>query len=440
MPTQLQEDFAKFADTQNNAASLARMAKGLGISPDKPAMPKEMYAIIQLLHDKIADITLREILETNIGQILQHQGEPEISMLDIVTLGLTEPEQIKRYLRNYGVDLDKSDDLAYATEVMAEAIEYFNKHIKENETNELSTLTQAGIYHLFQTAAGKGKRMMTPYACALLRIMAIIDFINKNPLLSILPREKEPGTPNKGHVLEALRAKLSSRIKREGKKNIFYSTGGEAGDTGIELVRVELRIKERDRVITKLLHKPGNREEAVLDHIGARITTRTSQEAIRIIHEMFFHPRNAIFPDTNIRVGKSKNKVINLDVLRSATQGDPEAIENFMTAIAEETIDHEELTTIEDVPNQHNTHSSRKYRAIHITVDIPIKIDHGTILFPIELQFLDIKSRITNEQEAPHEGYVERQMKSVRERLLNNNLSSEFTKRRKDKKATASPS
>ncbi|KKT20344.1 MAG: hypothetical protein UW03_C0006G0079 [Candidatus Peregrinibacteria bacterium GW2011_GWA2_43_8] len=106
---------------------------------------------------------------------------------------------------------------------------------------------------------------------------------------------------------------------------------------------------------------------------------------------------------------------------------------------AEETIDHEELTTIEDVPDQHNGHSSRKYRAIHITVDIPIRTDHGIILFPIELQFLDIQSRITNEQEASHEGYVARQMDAVSKRLLSSNLLSEFTKERKDgkKKATA---
>ena len=434
MPTQLQENFDNFADEQNRTASLARMSRGMGVAPSIEVREGcEMRQVSAVINNTIEDSALRELLKTKIREILEQNGQPAISMLDIVTLGLTEPEQIKRYLRNYGIDLDKEDDKKYAEEVMREAIRFFDKHIEQNKIQELSNTNVQGIYHLFQTAAGKGKRMLTPYACALLRIMAVIDFINKNPLLSVLPKKEDLDSPDQGHVLTALKERLNRRIKREGRKTIFYPTGGESGDMGIELARVEVRIKERDRVIAKLLHKPGNKEGAVLDHIGARITTRTAHDAIRMLHEMFFHPANAIFPDMNIRVGRSKNKIIDIPTLRSAAQGNPVAIEKFMEELAEDTIDHEELTTVEDSEDTRNGHSSPKYRAIHITVDIPIKICDQQILFPIEIQLIDIQSRTTNEREAPHEGYVEKQMTAVKKRILGENILTKFNKERRRK-------
>ncbi len=83
-------------------------------------------------------LDLETLLNTNIAALLQpfvekSDSKGPMSMLDVVTLGLTDTPDIIGFLRRHGVDLSDDRDLIYACNVLDEAIEFYDEVIAEKK-------------------------------------------------------------------------------------------------------------------------------------------------------------------------------------------------------------------------------------------------------------------------------------------------------------------
>lgn len=430
MPKGSQLTFDKFINIQNKGAPSGMLGHGLGLSPDVFLETAELARTTigeTLMKNGLPEgrlMSVRDILTAKLRPFFADSSRPQAqSMLDIITLGLIDGDSIRHFLKQHGVNLDELQDIAYAAKVFEEAIDFLEDDIYRGKQKVHAALrkvkTSEGICAILRTAAGHGKKTLIPQACALLKIAAVINYIERDPILALI------------HDAEAsLRDLVNKYIQRNQETEQYFFVTGIEGDFPIELANFELRLKIRKRIIAKLLHKPSNRAEEVLDHIGFRITTYNPVETLRLIHQLFFHPHHPVFPSTYIIIGQSQNRLFDerqmLEVL-----GDPIRAQDLVMSLAEPTLNHAELTTIlSDSRSSGNPNSARTYHAIHIVFELPITTQRGERrLFPIEIQLLDTKTSRSNEETAAHSGYIERQMEAVRDRVLGNNLKTEWEKR-----------
>lgn len=354
------------------------------------------------------------------------------SMLDLQTVGLVEDHTIERLFRTRGIRLDRPQDLLYVGRIFREAVEFYDAEIADNEDLGLVHIvqplrnglgsdgrsdvperppTKEAIFTIFKTAAGQNHKMHIPQACALLRIAYAIDFMERDPTLILLPDvARTLQEIFKDHIIPASTATSFPKYKT-----------GLTGDLPVTLVNFEVRTKTRTRILAKLLQKPANRTIDVLDHIGFRITTHSPLQTLQMIYSLFFDPLKSIFPGTNIRLADTKNLTFDPDALAEVFN-DPERATTFVALLSRPVpAEYEDLTIVQTgrgrVAND-NPHSGEKYSAIQIVFDLPITTQSGERrFFPVELQILHQDAAITNEMEAPHDGYVAAQMKTVRNRV-----------------------
>lgn len=417
------ESFQEFVDRENETAASKLMLRGLGITGN------ETRSIRVEAEDRVRKIlaspgvsekdrpAIFEILMSDIGPLLKQDADfkRSISMLDVMNLGLTEDSKIKRFLATQGVDVDKVSDLEYLDRILDEAREFFEKYIvkgKKINPELKKTYDFKGVCNLFKTAAGKGNRHLIAQACGILRIAAVIDFIERDPHLSLL---------------EAAEKKLKDIVDRHikgSKHEGFKFVTGRQDDVPVILAGFEERLKNRDRIIAKLLHKPTNRTEEVLDHIGFRFTTLGPLATLRLVYYMFFHRDMRILPAMNINVGETTNRLLDENTLREILS-DQKRAEKLVSDLSRPYT--EDVDLLVKNPKSDNCHTAQTYRALQITFDLPITAEDGSRKnFPIEIQLLDRASSITNRNEAPHHEYVERQMGNVRDRILGNNLATAY--------------
>lgn len=436
------DTFDRYVDRENAQAPLVQLSRGLGITQETEDIVGEATLAIQRVFE-VSDLpedirlTLQQLIATNITPYLRKPVDHKsaLSMLDIRTLGITEDHHIIRFLRNFGIDVHNEKDFEYLRATMKRAIKYFDTNIattddKQSKLNpELKKTDLEGILEVFKIASGKGKgsefRTLIPKACGLLRIAAVIDFLNRDPVIQMVPHAEEK--------LKIILDKYFRSTNRKGTSKIW--TFSPNPGTIINIERLEQRTKDPDRQITKALHKPSNRAEEVIDHIGFRVCTESASDTLNLIYQMFFLPESAILPGITIRIGESKNMILDREKLMDIIKN-PEKATEFVASLSEETVDHEELTTTFGAKDATNPNSSKFYRAIHVTFDLPLDIEtigpKGEIRivrdsFPVEVQFFDIKSKTQSEKEAPHGSYVARQANEVRKRVIgSNNLYTDF--------------
>jgi len=427
-----EEQFKAFADEKNRRAlEMDWMQRALGIDNQEKAATvltfRELLSeavrtrIRGLINEAELNSAMRDI-EEEISRAMQtapeivHRNTPRerLSMLEAITTGRVTEADIDYFLRSNARDPNKKEDLEYLCDLIDRAMKFFDEHVVGGREPEKihKNLRKRGdkktrIHFLFQAAAGQHGRFVVPHACALLRIMAVINFIESDPRLSLIPSVRRR--------LEELKASHMVKAKLGPNRSTSIYTTGVPGDDGIEVPIFDDRDKTIESMIIKLLHTPGSRAREIVDQIGARFVTRTPEDAIKLIHRMFFH-EHAIFPATNIIIPRGKTKInCTAQTIQDAifAENRDRALEIFEN-LSQEVIENED----DDNPS-----SSSKYKAIHIIFDLPITTENGDrLLFPVEFQFTYLQAYKTNTDEAPHAEYKGRQLAAVRARIMDHNL------------------
>jgi uncharacterized protein (TIGR04562 family) len=421
-----QEDFGEFIDRQNELAPLQGFGRSLGYSEAQATSVREAAsaAVDRVLSKKGAEgldpMALRELLMADLKPFLRSDSQDDLSMMDLPNLGLTEDSHIRARLKSHGIDLATKEGLAEALKVFEEAVEFFDHNIGTPRTriNErYRTLkTEEDIYRIFKVAAGSvpgiPRSYHIPQCCALLRIALGINHLNNDTLLPLIPV-----------VAPQLREMITSHLKKEPGGRDYYLDFPGQGQVGIPVSRVVMGTKKRDRILMKLLQKPSNRLEEVKDLLRLRIVTKEPEDVLKLIYKMFFMNGSQFMPSMYIRIDESTQKLLKPDVLSAALRNADQAATLFDELATEVKDDGDEDTTVLVGDNQH---SSIKYSAIHLTVDVVFEVEGQKVQISVELQVVDVRRKDMNERVAPHHEYAERQRKAVTDRVHGNNLSTLF--------------
>jgi len=434
--------FEDFRDDANSDASRvgALHAFGFGANGETFERADEIAAVLRKrltkstigreLTDKINDDTVEKLLAflcKDFKNLINTIKEKDVvyTMLDRITLGLVTHEEIDSYLKKYGYDINQKTDRKKIYEIFTEALYFFDNHVypyqkpkhkipkelrepfKIGETDK--TFNKDAIYNVFQSSAGMKMKRNIPFACATLRISYVIWYMEHEYRIRLLDRAYEACEESKAKIIA--NPELMKLI-----------------------VAIKSRIKDRKGTIGKLLHKPKNRADEVLDHQGVRVLVRTPADAIKIIHMLFFDHENSIFLDTTIRVDdtknllfKGKNKLSTTDIrlLIEDALKDPNKADAVFAKLGSDTSfeQTDEDSSDEDQSRKSNINSSSAYRAIKIIFEHVIKDKDGnSTLFPIELQVIDQNSQVNNAVSAPHSSYKETQGTAIAKRIMGNNL------------------
>ncbi len=450
-----EETFEQYRDRHNGHAEETAFLRSLGlVAPTDDGTTKKTKSIRDQVGDKISQalavvdqslcaafeasgvkadpaklptVGLRELLLKDLTPLLK-KDKPDISMMDLSTLGLNDESKIRGFLQRHGINLDKPVDLHYALSAFNEAVQFYDDEIASGNGNGGVKHPQihrnlrkycdaADIYNVFKTSAGHGIRHLTPQACALLRIVMAIDFLQKDPHISALPQ-----------VQAEIKSSILRHVRKVGNTSMYHS--GNPMEKPIPLISAQTRVKERNRIIMKLLHKPSNSTSEVLDHVGCRFVTESANDTLRLIYQMFFDNNSAVLPCMNIRIGKTKQSLVNRGILMAALQ-DAKKADQLFAELSELTINHQDVQS-ESLTGTDNAYSSDQYRAIHITVDFPVMVNGNPMFFPTEIQFVDKTAQRDNDTFASHPNYVAKQREAATERVLGNNLHTNFQNRRKN--------
>jgi len=289
-----------------------------------------------------------------IGPILK--GE---SPIDLNTLQLdgSNREAIENFLQSYGIRLT---DLDKVEEIKREAIEFIETHFLKDldlEIPEKIRSPDTDIYSLLQMATSspqeKEKILEQRWSCALLRVMHTIYHLEDDIRFQYIQQ-----------IQERIISKFKRYIHHDPSGQMYL--GYEEGEA-IPLVAFDVkRIKERESIIMKLLHKKENIVTEITDVVGIRLIARSKLEALKIVN---FLVKENILSYPNSIPGRTKNTLIPIDDLEKVLKrGDKQQLGGYFKLL-------EEGVIVVDRSKNDNPHSI-DYRAMNFTSREKIEIEN----------------------------------------------------------------
>jgi uncharacterized protein (TIGR04562 family) len=183
------------------------------------------------------------------------------------------------------------------------------------------------------------------------------------------------------------------------------------GDEHCKIPLVDFHIKEEkpfERIMTKLLHKPGNLAQEVFDHLGVRLVTHDIFSAVLLIK--FLRSRNIIM-FANQLPERSRNSLAELDEIHRlyGVSTPPFIVEQPAGA----------LQAGPDI-SRDNPFSDRAFRMLKFVERLIVRLPDGRrCIYPYEIQLLDCHAwEASISGDASHAAYEARQLKRVRQRLF----------------------
>lgn len=321
------------------------------------------------------------------------------SVIDWHRLDLARVEEAEALIRNHEIDLSREADRAFSQRMIAESIGYLRRQFNFKIPKSVE---QATLPELLLMASGKGHRQLC--ACAILKVMQIVQHLEARELLFMLPISDEEVF----HLVE---------------RKVYRLIGGALA-AGAPIVEFIGGRKNRDSLYTKLLSKPDVTAAQIYDKLRFRIVTRTRDDIFPVLNFL----QREIVPFNSTIPGQSTNTLI---PFRRYCEEHP----HLASLLPRLQIDRHLEDAIE--PNVDNVFTSRKYRVVHFVVDMPVRLPEeilveappaawplGRVIFvQTEFQILDQETdRQNQEGDASHAAYKARQNEAVMRRLEVGNL------------------
>jgi uncharacterized protein (TIGR04562 family) len=306
--------------------------------------------------DLYLPINKREIyrLLRGIGPILRGESPIDLERLQLNGMDRTA---IEKFLGSYGISLA---DKAKIDAIKKEALEFIQTHLLNNgelEIPENIRSPKTDIYSLLQMATSSSQEkddvLQQKWACALLRVMHTIYHLEDDIRFQYIHQIQE---------------KIISKIK----KYIHYDKSGQMylgheGNKVVPLVTFDVkRIKERESIIMKLLHKKENIVTEITDVVGIRLIAKSKLDALKIVN---FLVQENILSYPNSIPGRTKNTLIPIEELEKVLKrGDKKQLGGYFRLL-------EEGVLVVDKSKNDNPHSV-DYRAMNFTSREKIEIEN----------------------------------------------------------------
>jgi uncharacterized protein (TIGR04552 family) len=320
------------------------------------------------------------------------------SVIDWYRLNFESDDAIFRFLAAQELDPEDPADLARAETIKQGAIDYLKRHFDFPIPRPVAALDVVG---LLRTASGKGHRQLC--ACAILKVMQIIQHLEARELLFMLPTSDEEVF----HLVE---------------RKVYRIVGGALA-AGAPIVEFIGGRKNRDSLYTKLLSKPDVTAAQIYDKLRFRVVTRSRDDIFPVLN--FF--QREVVPFNFTIPGQSTNTLI---AFRKYCEAHP----HLAGLLPRLQIDRHLEDHGEPIDN---VFTSKRYRVVHFVVDMPVRLPEailveappsawplGRVIFvQTEFQILDQETDRQNQRgEASHAAYKARQNEAVMRRLEVGNL------------------
>jgi uncharacterized protein (TIGR04552 family) len=351
------------------------------------------------LHEpRLPDLPLRRVSEMGLKELerirLILRGG---SVIDWRRLHFQTRDEADRFFRLCLIDPESPVDVAWARQVLADAVDYLRKTFNYRVTDAVANPTE--IHDLLLYASGaKEPARYRKIACIVLKVMHVIQHIEGRDLL---------------FNLKLSEAEIANRVRQK-----VTAVVEEMKEKGLPVVEFKHSRKSRDSLVTKLLAKRETVAAQIYDKTRFRIVTKT-QEAL--IPALYFLTQRC-FPFNFVVPTQTENSLLSF---RSLLERYPHF--RAVTPNLHLAADFEDS---ERRPG--NEFSADHYRVLNFVVDIPLRMDDhlpppaedrrerkGRIAFSlVEFQMLDEAAARRNELgDSAHSRYKRRQKRRVLTRL-----------------------
>ena len=339
--------------------------------------------------------------------------------LDIQRLNIRGLDEAHHFVKAYGYDLSKDEDLDRLWRYYRRAVTYIRSHLLEDgeeipemlaDPNQLKDLSYLLIYASTREVK---QNSIQNWACAILRVMHVLVHL-ENDLFFQFSKE----------IQDQILQPLEKQVYKDPVSGIWLGAPSEKGRIRLEKFLVK-SFKSSDSSINKLLAKPNAVAFRILDKLGVRFVTRHLFDVFRVLR--FLEEKNLVNFAHGI-TDESNNTIYPLRLFFEAMDGLTKGKDYSL-----EEIDQKLLERLnQDGGNAQylkklNMFSSGDYRflkfitrrLIHVEVPGGEKGRKLNFFYPYEVQIMDYETYTKNlSGPSSHEQYKLRQRQFARRRIL----------------------
>ncbi len=359
------------------------------------------------------------------------------SAVDLNGMPIRTEEEARDLIFHYGYDLDDPVDLSLVNKLFDDAVEFINTmflsptmpdgtswlELDEPVTKTASIpkrITQDRDLPKLILTASQGKKPYKFWACAILKVMHTLSFLQNNATNQYMKLGSEQ-----------ILSRFSDIVCSDGDGNVqLLAKDG----SWLTIYRFEKKAeKPLESMLIKLLCKPKNVADDIWDRVGVRFITHKTSDVLLVIEILRQH-KLLLFP--NVVPARSRNTLLdfndfryNYEVLNSKSLGQTSSKKRGVTpktiSDLKPLFDQIAVKPPESSDFLENKASLADYRAIHITCRQMIKIPNDDVLnpsriiFPYEIQLTDKQNHQENKAgKTAHKKYKTKQLVAARRRVL----------------------
>jgi len=351
------------------------------------------------------------------------------SSIDLTSMPVYSRDQAISMVYNYGFDLNLPEDHAEMEGYFVEAVNFIEHRFLNPGMDWLAHGEPASPMERIPKAITSSRDVIDllmmasqkdhphrPWACALLKVIHTLVYIQNSPLYKYHAQASET-------ILSRFRESLNP--EEDGSVTLKGLHGRQ-----LKLYAFEAKHhKPRESILIKLLCKKENVAENVWDLVGIRLVTFHPAQAILAV-DILRENKTILFP--NVIPSRSRNTLIDFAHFRELYESQLSAYKAGqinMEQMQQLFETHDFITPTETHSNQ-NPLSSPQYRSLHITCRQLLRVKSGEGLgetrfaFPYEVQVLDKASYLNSKVgQGAHASYKQRQLFAARRRVLGSLLA-----------------
>ena len=340
-----------------------------------------------------------------------------LSTLDIPRIHIQTLAEANEFIRSYGYDVNKEEELAKLWSYHQKAIHYIRSEVLKSGEEIPEVLSNPNILkdigNLLIYASTQNSKTQV-WACGLLKVIHAFVHL-ENDLFAQYSNE----------IQEQILKPIQDHIHHD--PIIGTILGPALGQNSIVLKKYEEKpFKTTHSSVTKLLAKPELVAFSLMDKMGVRLVTKRLIDVFRVLR--YLVKQNIVNYAHNIP-DQSINTVYPLNLFLEVMEGltlDREDSAEELDKILLEKLEKEKNRAV--YKERQNVFTSRDYRFIKFItrrlVRIHLSQANGvprtlTFFYPYEVQIVDYDSYTQNMQgPGSHENYKKRQIRRARTRIF----------------------
>lgn len=331
------------------------------------------------------------------------------SVIDMNSLEPMTSEQADAFIKTYGYDINKSEDLEELWGIHRKAVSLLREHILEEDEKIPEHLADPSllgdISNLLLIASNKKDAENTVWACAILKVMHAFAHI-QNDLFSQYSDQ----------IQEQILKAFKNHVQEDPATGIRMGKN----ENMITLSKFEIKpFKRSSSSVIKLLSKRQAVAISLLDRLGVRFVTKNLVDAFRVIDFLF---KENVLSLPNIMPEQSNNSLYPINLFFETLRENPN--EADLLKIHEKLLQKlSQSETRAEYNIKENEFSADQYRFIKFICRHLIELELGGknvhFFFPFEVQIMDYETYIKSlSGPQAHEEYKKRQKLATRLRVL----------------------